>query len=127
LTLGHPRRSRRAGCPARDRPRRRRAPGTHEPLVAEWEQILEAAAAARQHDDVHLGRSGDFAQRFDHGVRGERALDEGLRDEDARGRKAGGDRCKDILLRRCVVTGDEPDAARQKWQWSLSLEHAFHG
>ena len=53
------RRGRRAGCPARDRPRRRRAPGRPRPrgrpLVRERKQILEAAAAAGEHDHVDRG------------------------------------------------------------------------
>src|SRR5207247_11197113 len=104
---------------------RAREDRAHELFVAEREEVLEAAAASRQNDDVDLGRRGDRAQRVDHRVRGERALDESLGDDDASCRKTSADRGEDILLRRSVVAGYEPDPACQERQRALPLDDAF--
>ena len=82
----------------------------HEPLVAERQQVVEAPAAACEHDDVDALRA-DLLQRRDHRERGARTLHERLRDDEVRGREArrhGGDH---VALRRGVVAGDEPDLA----------------
>ena len=98
-----------------------------EPLVAEREEILEAAAAAGEDDDVDLGRVADLAERLGDRGGGARALDVGLGDEDPGGREARGDRGQHVSLRRGVVARDEPDASRKARQRPLALgrEEAF--
>ncbi len=58
-----------------------------------------------------------------------RALDVGLRHDDARGWEAGRDRRQDVPLRGGVVAGHEPDSARKPGQPTLALgrEEAFGG
>ena len=68
---------------------RARGDRAHEPLVAERQQVLEAAAAAREDDDVDLGRVAERAQRLDDRRRGARALHVASR---RRGCRAGGKR-----------------------------------
>ena len=91
-----------------------------EALVAEGEQILEAAAAAGQDDHVDVLVFAEGADRgHDLGGRA-RALNVGLRDED-RGRwEAGPDRRHDVALRSRVVAGHDADAPRQQWQRALA-------
>src|SRR6266496_1976502 len=50
---------------------------TDEPFVAEGQEILEAAAAAGDDDDVELRHFAEAAQRVHDGARGARALDVG--------------------------------------------------
>ena len=50
-----------------------------------------------------------------------RALDVGLRDEDASRREAGGDRGQQVSLRGGVVAGDEPDPPREAGEGTLAL------
>ena len=71
-----------------DHGRRARCDGTHEPLVAEREEILEAAAATAEDDHVDAGLRADGAESVDDASRGARSLDERLGDEQARGREA---------------------------------------
>ena len=85
---------------------------THEPFVAEREQVFEASTAAGEHDDVDFGRGADIAQGVDHCGRGERPLHVRLCDDDPCGREPGGNRREDVAFRRGVVPGDEPDASR---------------
>ena len=58
-----------------------------------------------------------------------RPLDQRLRDEDARGRKASVDRRDHVLPRGCVGAGDEADPAREAWQRALArgVEEPFVG
>ena len=100
---------------------RARGDRADEPLVAEREQILEAAAAAREHDHVDAGLRAELAQRVDDALRGARALDVRLGDEHVRRREAGLDRRDHVALRGGVVAGDEPDPARQQRQRALPL------
>ena len=98
---------------ARDRP--------NETLVAERQQVLEAAAATGDHDHVEPGHLAQAAQRVDDRRRGARALDVGLRDDDVRRREARLDPGEDVPLRGGVVAGDEADRARPDRQGPLSL------
>ena len=101
----------------------------HEPLVAEGEQVLEAAAAPRDDDHVDLRLAAECAQRLDHGPGGARALHVRLADEHVRRRKTGGDRRQHVALRGRLVPGDEPDPPRQERQPPLPLrgEQALGG
>ena len=101
----------------------------HQALVAEREQVLEAAAPAGDHDHVDLGLAAEDAQRLDHGAGGARALDVGLRDEHVRRREARLDRGQHVALGGGVVAGHEADPARQEGQRPLALggEQAFGG
>jgi hypothetical protein len=92
-----------------------------EALVAERQEVFEAAAAASQDDDVDLRGGAELLERFDHRHRGAWPLDVGLRDKHARGREAAGDRGDDVAFRRRVVSGQEPDPARQARQRTLAL------
>ena len=66
------------------------------------------------------GLAADRLQRLDDSERGARPLHERLRDEDARGRKAGVDGRDHVLPRGCVGAGDEPDPAREAGQRALA-------
>ena len=55
--------------------------GAHDPLVAERQQVLEAAAAAREHDHVDAGRAQTSPSAVDERRRRPRPLDVGLGDE----------------------------------------------
>ena len=94
--------------------------GAHEALVGEREQVLEAAAAAREHD--HVGAA--FAQLAERGrdLAGcARALHVRLGHEHVRRREARRDRREHVALGRRVVAGHEPDQARQPRQRPLPL------
>src|SRR5207247_7089652 len=56
---------------------RHRAPGDrpHDPLVAEGEKVLEAAAASREHDHVDVGLAPTRPHGLAERTRGARALD----------------------------------------------------
>ena len=109
----------------RDHRHATRGDGAHEALVAERQEVLEAAAASREHDDVHVGHFTDLAQRVDHRGHREGALDVRFGDDDPRRRKARRDRRENVALGRRVVAGHEPDSARHERQRALPLEHAF--
>ena len=102
---------------------RHRAPGhrADDTLVAERQQVLEAAAAAREDDDVDLGLRADRAQRLGDGRRRPRALHERLGDEQSRRREAGLDGDDDVSLGGGVVPGHEADPARDARQRPLAL------
>ena len=92
----------------------------HDALVGERQQILEAAAAAREHD--HVGAAP--AQLADRGRdRGRRARALHVRLGDER-RCAGGKRCvmrgEHVALGGSVVAGDEPDQPREARQRPLA-------
>ena len=59
----------------------------HEPFVTERKQVLEAATAASEHDDVHVGLSGNGAQCCGDLNGGMNALHTRLGHEQLRGRK----------------------------------------
>ena len=92
----------------------------HEPLVAERQQVLEAAASTGQDDDVDVRVLAESADRRDDLPGGARALHVRLGHEDGRRREAGADRRHDIALRGRVVAGHHPDAARQERQRPLA-------
>ena len=102
---------------------RHRAPGhrADDTLVAERQQVLEAAAAAGEDDDVDLGLRADRAQRLRDGRRRPRALHERLGDEHSRRREAGLDGDDDVSLGGGVVPGHEADPARDARQRPLAL------
>ena len=75
----------------------------HEALVGEREQVLEAAAAAREHDDVDSGSAQTAAERVDDRGGGARALHVRLGDEHVRRREARRDRRQHVALRGGVV------------------------
>ena len=102
---------------------RHRAGGdrAHDALVAEREQVLEAAAAAREHDHVDLRLGAHRLQRRHDRERRPRALDERLRDDDPRRREARLDVRDHVPLRRGVVARDEADPARQPRERALAL------
>ena len=92
----------------------------HEPLVAEREQVLEAAAAAGQHDHVHARARATSPSASPSGRR-PRPLDVRLGDEHVRRREAGRERGEHVALRGRVVAGDEADPARKKRQRPLPV------
>ena len=101
---------------------RHRAGGdrAQEPLVAEGEEVFEAAASSGQDDDVDLVRFRDRLQHVCDRRRRARALDIRLGHQQSGGREACRDRGDHVLLRGRVVSGDEPDAARESRELSLS-------
>ena len=84
----------------------------HDALVGEREQILEAAAAAREHDHVGAARA-EVADRGRDRRGRARALHVRLRDEHVRGRETLHDVGEHVPLGRRVVAGDEPDQPRE--------------
>ena len=90
-------------------------------LVAERQQILEAAAAAREDDDVDLRLGADRGERLGDGHRRARALDERLGDEQPGRREPRLDGGDDVALGGGVVAGHEPDPARDARQRPLPL------
>ena len=92
-------------CAGRDR--------TDEPLVAEGQEILEAAAAAGDDDDVEFRHLAEAPQRLRDRARSTRALHVGLGHDDVRRREPCLDGRHDVALRGRVVPRDEPDPARE--------------
>ena len=97
-----------------------RGHGPDEALVAERQEVLEAASAAREHDHVDLGEAAKALDRLGDGRSRPRPLDVGLRDDDARRREAGGDPRQDVALGGRVVAGDERDPPREQRQAALA-------
>src|SRR5207248_8757256 len=85
------------------------------------EEVLEAAAAARDHQHVEVGLAAQRPKRLDDRARRSRALHVGLGDEDAGRREPGRDRGQDVSLGGRVVAGDEADPAREEREWALAL------
>ena len=108
---------------------RARSHRAHEPLVAERQQILEAAATAREHDHVDLRLLAERVERVDDPERGPRPLDVRLGDEHVRRGEPALDGRDDVALRGGVVAGDEPDPPREERQRPLPLggEQALGG
>ena len=88
-------------------------------LVGERQQVLEAAAAAGEHDHVGAARA-EVADRGRDRRSRARALHVRLRDEHVRGREALHDVRQHVALRRRVVAGDEPDQPREAGQRALA-------
>ena len=95
--------------------------GAHDGLVAEREEVLEAPAAAGEHDDVHLGVRGQRCERGDDRVRGALALHARLAHDDPRRRESRTDRRDEVAASRGVRTGEDPDRTRDAWQPALPL------
>ena len=103
--------------------------GSHDPLVAEREQVLEAPTASGEDDDVHLRLAADRTQRLDDGEGSARPLDEGLGDDDPRGGNLACTAGDHVTLRGGVVPRHEADASWQPRQQPLPLggEQALSG
>jgi hypothetical protein len=103
--------------------------GADDALVAEREQVLEVAAAAREDDDVDARLSAYGLERLDDRPGGARALDVRLGDDHASRREARGDRRQDVPLGGGVVARDEADPAREARQRPLParLEQPLRG
>ena len=100
----------------------RGAGGRHGPdqgLVAEGQEVLEGAAAAGDHDDVHLGHGVELAQRLGHGAHRAGALDRDLPHLEVHGRPAQGRVADDVLLGVRVAPRDEADPAGEQGQGLL--------
>ena len=104
----------------RDDRHRARRDGAYDALVAEREQVVEAAAAARQHDDVDLGprRTASSAATMPAAARS--PLDERFRDEDARRREAGWIVVRTSRFAAASLPVTSADAARQQRQPPLA-------
>ena len=87
----------------------------NEPFVAERQQVLEATAAAREHDHVDLRRRAELVESVGHRLCRERSLHVGLGDENPSGGETPGDGRQHIPLRSGVVPRDETDATRETW------------
>ena len=93
----------------------------HEALVAERQQVFEAATAAGEHDHVDPWRVAQRSQRADDLECRPRALHVRLGDEYVGGWETGLDRGQDVALRRRVVARDEPDSAGQEREAALAV------
>src|ERR671930_1758118 len=102
-----------------DRDRRVRD-GADKALVAEGEQVLEATAPAREHEDVDFGLAGDVGQRSRERGSGAWTLDIGLRHEEPRRRKARRHRRDEIALGGGLVPGHERDPTGEARQRALA-------
>ena len=103
--------------------------GADEPFVAERQQILEAAAAARENDHVDAGFRSNRAERVDDRCRCAWSLHERLGDEQTGRREArrhGGDH---VPLRGRVVSRDEADRSWDAGErpFTLDGEQALRG
>src|ERR671924_1870888 len=101
----------------------------HEALVAEREQILEAAAAAGEDDDVHVRFAAEICERCRKRGGGAWTLDVRLRDAAPSCREAGRHGGDEVALRGRLVPGEEGDATREERQRPLALggEEALGG
>ena len=102
---------------------RHRAAGerAHDGLVAERQEILEAAAAARHDHDVDGRVRGDAAERGRDAGACRRALHARLGDHDVRRREPRLDRGDHVAARCRVGAGDDADRAREARQRPLAL------
>ena len=107
-----------------DRAHHGRSGSGHRPqqrLVAEGQQILDAAASPGDHDHVDLGIAVEPFQCGDNlGDRG-RALRRGVLDAEPDGGQSPPRVLHDIVLGRAGPPGDDADAAREEWQRAFSL------
>jgi hypothetical protein len=94
---------------------------TDKPLVAEGQEVLEAAAAAGDDDDIELRHVAEAAQSLHDRGCGARALDVSLGHDDMCRWKPRLNPRQDVPLRGRVVAGDEPDLARPDGQCPLAL------
>src|SRR6266508_1831774 len=103
--------------------------GADESLVAERQQILEAASAAGQDDDVDAGFPDDVRERSRESRGGAWSLHICLREDDLRGGEASRDGGDEVALRRSLVAGHQGDPAGEERQRSLARrrEQAFAG
>ena len=107
----------------------RGADGPHERLVAEPEQVLEGAAAARDDDDVDVVETVEFAQGAADGGDAVGALDGNVADLEVGGRPAASRVLDDVVLGCALAAGDEPDDAGQERQrpFAVGGEQALCG
>ncbi len=87
----------------------RRGDGAHDRLVAEREKILEAAATAREHDDVDVRVARELRQCRDDRARSALSLNARLADDDLRRREASADRRHEIASCCGVGSRQDPD------------------
>jgi hypothetical protein len=100
-----------------DRADHRRPARRHRPdqgLVGEREQVLERAAAPRDHDHVDLGVGIEAVQRVDDLAGRVRPLHRYLLDPEPDGRPAPPGVLLDVPLRRGITPADESDDTRQE-------------
>src|SRR6266508_4233457 len=103
--------------------------GADESLVAERQQVLEAASAAGEDDDVDAGLPDDVPERSRESRSGARSLHVCLRDDDLRRGEASRDGGDEVALRRGLVAGHQSDPAGEKRQRPLARrrEEPFAG
>ncbi len=103
--------------------------GAAQRLVGERQQVLDAAAAAGQHDHVDRRVAVERAERVDDLRHGQRALDGGVLDPEPHRRPAGRRVRHDVVLGGRRPAGDQPDAVGQERQPPLAggVEQALGG
>ena len=106
-----------------------RGDGPDDDLLAEREQVFEAAAAAGEDDDVHLWMRGDAPERGGDPQSCTAPLHAGLGDDDVDGREPRSHACDHIAAGGRVRPRDDSDRARKARQGALPLggEEAFRG
>ena len=95
--------------------------GPHDRLVAEREQVLEAAAAAGENDDVDLRVLGQGRERGHDRFRRASSLHARLADDDLHGREARCDRGDEVATGSSVGPGEDPDGAWDAREPALPL------
>ena len=103
--------------------------GADDRLVAEGEEVLEAATSASEDDDVHVRMAGELGEGGDDRARGALPLHPRLADHDLRRREAGPDRRHEVASCGGVRAGQDPDRSRNAREASLPLgrEQPFGG
>jgi hypothetical protein len=103
--------------------------GANDALVGEGEEVLEAAAAAGQDDDVHGRVRHQSAERVDDQHGRARPLHSRLGHDEARGRESRGDGAHEVAAGGSVAAGEQANGAREARQRTLALgcEEAFGG
>ena len=108
--------------PARDH-------GAAQRLVAEREQVLDAPAAARQHDHVDVGMTVEFGQCVDDRRDGAGALDGDVADLEGDARPAAAGVFDDVPFGRAGPSGQQADPSGQERERLLAVrgEQALGG
>ena len=95
--------------------------GANEPLIAEGEEILDAATTARDDDDLHVGVPIEVLERIDDGRHRRGSLHRHLSDDEVDTGPAQPRIDGDVAQCSARATRDEADAARQEGQGALAF------
>ena len=95
--------------------------GSHHRLVAEREQVLEAAAATGENHDVDVVARRQRSKTGDDRGRRAAALHTRLADNDLRRREALPERRDEVAARGSICSGEDPDRSRESRESPLAI------